>query len=126
MLLETLRTLEVSLHDPGLRCRTDQVGSLLHPAFREFGLSGAVYSREQMLAHLAGDPGGPVIWSQDFELEVLSDVHALLTYRSAHMSEDGELHRHAIRTSIWERSQGQWQLRFHQGTPAAAFEKNAT
>jgi hypothetical protein len=44
---------------------------------------------------------------------------ALLTYRSAHLLPDGSLTDHTLRSSLWSCSEVGWQLRFHQGTPAA-------
>ena len=37
------------------------------------------------------------------------------------MNSDGDLFRHTFRSSLWQRMQHGWQLRFHQGTPTSAF-----
>jgi hypothetical protein len=70
-------------------------------------------------------PAGPV-WAQDFSVAEIADGIALLTYRSAYVEETGELRRHALRTSLWQRTQRGWQMRFHQGTPTEPFDKNVT
>jgi hypothetical protein len=59
----------------------------------------------------------PDVHSSDFDLVVLGEGVALLTYLSAHMNVSGNLHRHTLRSSIWVRTAAGWQIRFHQGTP---------
>lgn len=126
MLLETLRELEVSLHDPRVRSDVERLGALLHPSFRELGRSGVEHSREQVLAEFSSGEHAPVIWAQDFALEALSEDLALLTYRSAHVGEAGTLDRHTHRASLWQLTENGWKMRFHQGTPTQAFEKRAS
>lgn len=126
MLLETLRALELSLHDPTVRCNVEQLGALLHPSCREFGRSGVVYSRDEILGRISSAEQQPVIWAQDFAAEVLAADLAMLTYRSAQVGDGGELHRHTNRASLWQRTDSGWRLRFHQGTPTQAFENRIT
>ncbi|HET6369798.1 MAG TPA: DUF4440 domain-containing protein, partial [Nitrospiria bacterium] len=66
------------------------------------------------------------VWSQDFQVEPLSQEAALLTYRSAHVNNEGELERHTNRASLWQLTEHGWQMFFHQGTPTEAFQKSAT
>jgi hypothetical protein len=126
VLLETLKGLEMSLHAAEVRRNVERLGALLHPSFREFGRSGASYTRAEILAHVSSQEQQPVIWAQEFTVEVLSRGIALLLYRSAHVSESGALHRHTNRASLWLLTDSGWKVRFHQGTPTQAFEKNAT
>jgi hypothetical protein len=72
----------------------------------------------------ASSPG--VIWSQDYVLVKLDENFALLTYKSAHVDANGQLSRHTLRSSLWQKMQNGWQMRFHQGTPTDAFPKTAT
>ena len=126
VLLETLKELEVSLHDSEIRCSAERTGQLLHVSFREFGRSGAVYTREEALAHASSArQQQPAIWAQDFELEVLSEDLALLIYRSAQITSSGELQRHTNRSSLWQLVEGSWKMRFHQGTATQPFERRA-
>jgi hypothetical protein len=128
-LLETLRALEVALHQPSVRRDRGQLDQLLHPDFREFGRSGRVYDRAEMLELLAGLPQEPQpdeVWSQDFALQPLAAGSALLTYRSARVTADGTLERHTNRSSVWQLTSEGWRMLFHQGTPTAPFEKHAT
>jgi hypothetical protein len=128
-LLETLRALEVALHQPSIRRDRGRVDQLLHPEFREFGRSGRAYDRAEVLELLAGLPQEPQldqVWSQDFALQPLAAGSALLTYRSARVTADGTLERHTNRSSVWQLTSEGWRMLFHQGTPTAPFEKHAT
>jgi hypothetical protein len=125
-LLDTLRKLEVESHQPQVRTNHRKLARLLHPNFFEVGRSGARYSRASVLAEFSDHPPSYTVWSQDFQVESLKSDLALLTYRSAHVAEDGTLERHTLRASIWQSTAKGWQLRFHQGTPVAAFEPPTT
>jgi hypothetical protein len=98
-LLETLRALEVALHQPSVRRDRGQLDRLLHPNFREFGRSGHTYDRAEMLVELPQEQQPAKIWSQDFTLQLLAEGSVLLTYRSANVIADGTLERHANRSS---------------------------
>ena len=126
VLLEALKELEASLHDPEVRSSAGRMGELLHSSFREFGRSGATYTREAILDHVSSDGQQPAIWAQEFQLEVLSEDLALLTYRSGHIAEGGELQHHTNRSSLWQLTEGGWKMRFHQGTATQPFAKRAT
>jgi hypothetical protein len=121
-LLEMLRELEVETHQPQLRADRRRLARLLHPGFFEAGRSGTFYSRDSVLAEFTGHPPTCRVWSQDFRVEPLAEGLALLTYRSAHIADDGSLARHTLRASLWQSTEQGWQLRFHQGTPAPAFD----
>jgi len=126
MLLDTLRKLEVEMHQPQVRADDRKLGRLLHPDFFEVGRSGALYSRGSVLAEFSNQPPSYRVWSQDFQMEPLTEALVLLTYRSAHVADDGTLERHTQRASLWQSTAQGWQLRFHQGTPMAPSEKRAT
>jgi hypothetical protein len=125
-LLDTLRKLEIETHQPDVRADRHKLGRLLHPNFLEIGRSGVLYSRDSVLTEFSAGPPSYCVWSQDFQIESLAENLALLTYRSAHLADDGTLERHTLRASLWQSTEVGWQLRFHQGTPAQAFEKHAT
>src|SRR5690348_13850086 len=99
-LLNTLRTLELALHQPDIRADAVRLGGLLHPSFREIGRSGREYSREEILIEFAGNPPAYEIVAQDYQVEWLTSGLALLTYRSAHVAAGGALERHTVRMSI--------------------------
>jgi hypothetical protein len=121
-LLELISSLEISLHQPAVRCDTGRLQALLHPDFVEVGRSGQSYNKAQMVQHLVQESLSTAIWSQDFKLVMPAFSVALLTYQSAHIGTEGQLTHHAARSSLWQFTDTGWQLRFHQGTPVAAFE----
>jgi hypothetical protein len=49
-LLDTLRSLEIEMHQPHVRATRSKLAQLLHPSFFEVARSGVVYSRERGLA----------------------------------------------------------------------------
>jgi hypothetical protein len=113
-----LRALEVELHRGATRADRTRMDTLLHADFIEFGRSGVPWTRDATLAEFAGGGGSaPRIVADRFVLRRLSDELALLTYRSAHVDDEGRRERFTWRSSLWQRGPSGWQLRFHQGTP---------
>ncbi|MGO2542792.1 MAG: RNase H family protein [Specibacter sp.] len=107
--LETVVQLERELLDPAVRADPLRAGELLHPDFEEVGASGRQWTRQEILEMFADDE------SDSVDLQVLSlaqlDTNtALLTYRS--VTPAGS----TLRSSLWQSDNGQWRLRFHQGT----------
>ena len=118
-LLNELQALEVELHHPGVRCSRTRLEQLLHPDFHEVGCSGKPYDRETVVEYLASLESQPVVASDCFALLELAPHVALLTYRSAQVEPGKGLVNHTLRSSVWVQSTLGWQLRYHQGTPAA-------
>ena len=119
-------SLETRLHALKVRADKAQLEELLHPEFFEIGRAGTSYHRSDVIQHLLDQNDGATIWAQDFALSMPAYSVALLVYKSAHLGADGELSMHAQRSSMWQYDELGWQLRFHQGTPTAAFVKNET
>ena len=108
-LTEVVRREQLLLH-PGHRAIPAVVSELLHPQVVEFGASGRVWDRAQLLAALADDPSVSAAASQFVPIRLADDV-VLLTYRVGGA-------RGSLRSSIWTRVPDRgWVLRFHQGTP---------
>jgi hypothetical protein len=118
-LLNHLQALEVELHHPGIRCSRERLEQLLHPHFHEVGRSGRPYSRETIITYLASLSVSPPVVSDAFLIDEMGKDVALLTFRSAQLKQDGNLDMHTLRSSLWLNSVNGWQLRYHQGTPAA-------
>jgi len=108
-----------------VRSDREKLDQLLHPRFREFGRSGRIYTKAEILAEFSDQPQTYEVWSQEFHVEPLSEELALLTYRSAHVDREGNLERHTNRSSLWQSTDGGWRMLFHQGTPTEAFAKDA-
>src|SRR5262245_49039255 len=125
-LLETLRSLEMALHQPEVRGDRGRLDALLHARFREFGRSGRTYEKREVLDEFSGQPQTYKVWSQEYRVESLAEDVALLTYKSAHIGNDGSLERHTNRSSLWVQTESGWQMLFHQGTPTGPFPRHAT
>ncbi|WP_346286842.1 nuclear transport factor 2 family protein [Zoogloea sp.] len=119
-LLALIQALEIELHHSGVRCDAARLGHVLHEDFHEIGRSGSRYDRATVMGFLAGLKEAPPAVSDDFVLQELAPGVVLLNYRSADVQPGGALSRHTLRSSIWVREGDRWQIRYHQGTPAAA------
>ena len=121
-LLKELQALEVALHHPGVRLDEARVNALLHADFHEVGRSGRAYDRPTIVRFLGEQgrsaEGPPQVVPDQFAVRVLGPDAALLTYRAAHRQPDGTLTRHTLRSSVWVREDGAWQMLYHQGTAA--------
>jgi hypothetical protein len=113
-LLNTLQKLEVELHDPSARA-SERAAQLLGESFVEFGSSGQVYSRAEILVLLASE-APPEISSSQFSVQRIAQDAALLTYVSCHHSSQDTF---SLRSSIWQFQEEQWRIIFHQGTKCA-------
>jgi hypothetical protein len=117
-------SLEVSLHDSAVRGDKLQLAKLLHHEFVEIGRSGQRYNKAQIVTLLLEETEPSAVWSQDFELSMPAYSVGLLTYKSARLDAHNALSLHAHRSSMWQFTEGLWQMRFHQATPCAPFAKN--
>ena len=117
-LSEHLRQLEASMTEPEIRHSPEQLGRLLADDFREFGGSGRVFNKGQIIETLQNQP--PLeIWLDEFQVTCLSPELALVTYRGHCKSLDSEKVSHSLRSSIWRKRDERWEVVFHQGTPVA-------
>jgi hypothetical protein len=121
--LRTLVALETALHRPEVRGDPVQAGGLLHEDFLEFGRSGRIYRKGDILAHLQQEPDFTPPQASGFALKRLGPQAALLTYRTQRVLQDGKTYAYTLRSSVWQWQDGRWQMVFHQGTPCAAFEE---
>ncbi|AXF84626.1 hypothetical protein DTO96_100336 [Ephemeroptericola cinctiostellae] len=102
--------LEQQLHHRPLSAQL--ISSLLADDFTEFGQSGCVYDKAQVMALLSTAPPTQ-IESSDFKLQILSTDAVLLRYRTQHTHK----HKQTLRSSIWRNENAQWRMVFHQSTP---------
>jgi hypothetical protein len=118
--LDQIRILEEELLKQSVRGSPEAVGQLLADDFIEFGRSGGVHRKDEVIGSLAAEGGGAVKvrTASDFDLKPLADDVVLLTYRSLRQGADGQ-ELHTLRSSIWKFIEGRWQMVFHQGTPTS-------
>lgn len=115
-LCEHLKRLETSLHTVAVRSDQARLGDLLHDEFVEFGRSGKVYSKRDVLQEFQDYSQPFDIVSRDFQFAQLGENAVLVTYRSAHLDSNRKEHRQSLRSSIWQKADRGWVMRFHQGT----------
>lgn len=115
-LKDRILLLEEKLLTPAIKSSHQALGRLLADEFIEFGSSGRVYNKEQIIDGLQSE-SGRVITLSDFQVRSLAPDVVLATYRSTdRISSEGHPKR-ALRSSIWRFDSGRWQMIFHQGTP---------
>lgn len=114
---QLLRRLEERLLQAEVRRSPSAVGDLLVDEFVEFGSSGRVFDKPQIIAALRGEPTTTSQRSVlDFRTTVLAPGVVLVTYRLVRTDNTGEAGRHSLRSSIWKLVGERWQMVFHQGT----------
>lgn len=109
---------ESSLLDPAVRRDCDRVRELLAEDFVEFGSSGRIWTREQIIDSLASESHSPLAL-EDFRCRAIAPRVALVTYRSVRTDAETGTRAASNRSSIWIENEGRWRIRFHQGTPAS-------
>ena len=115
----TLRILEEELLRPTVRSSPDRVATLIADIFVEFGGSGHVYDKAQVVAGLADEHRqGPQVerTAHDLRVRMLAEDVAHVTYRAVRRHPDGT-EANSLRSSIWKVIDERWQMTFHQGTP---------
>ncbi|MCC5601361.1 DUF4440 domain-containing protein [Nostoc favosum] len=83
----------------------------------EFGSSGRVFDKQQIINSLQNEPIESLTQRSitEFKTLVLAAGVVLVTYRIVkHIS--GEQPVNSLRSSIWKLNNDQWKMIFHQGT----------
>ena len=114
---ELLRA-EMMLLDPVVRRNRDAVAALIEDDFLEFGSSGRVWTRDEILDLLAsGEYTAPLL--ERFACRLVADRVALVTYRT--LREKGQTGEREVtlRSSLWRKNGRRWRMSFHQGTRAS-------
>jgi len=118
---ETLRRCEEKLFETSVRKNAETVASMLADEFQEFGSSGRVYSKDQIIAELQSKSPRRITM-QDFRAQLLSNELALVTYRSRRIEHDGGAAESPatefLRSSLWVLRDNRWKVLFHQATKA--------
>ena len=115
--LTSLHALEISLWRTATRFDWTFMNATFAPDMFEFGRSGRRYTREELLP-TKDDQQDIDARLHNLNTRPLSTDLAQVTYHSE-VRRSGAI-EWANRSSIWDRSSGRWQLRFHQGTPCEA------
>ncbi len=114
-LLFIMQKLELELLQPDVRRSADRLNELLADDFIEIGASGRQYTKEDILRILPTSPESQFT-IQDFTIKEISSDTIMATYnveRTTHGTEEKTL---SLRSSLWRKHKGHWQIFFHQGT----------
>lgn len=110
MIEEEIRELELKLAEPATLKSPREVERLVSDDFVEFGNSGRVYRKADVLAMLAAHPPEAPTPIADLRVVELSPDAALATYSTPR----------SYRSSVWRREASGFRIVFHQGTAIPA------
>ena len=116
-LIEELRELEELLAKPDIRRSPNELSRLIADDFREFGSSGRIFDKAQIIAALQQQPPCELVLCDFQSVRLAADV-VLVTYRGKVQFSGTSAAAESLRSSIWMRRRGRWQVVFHQGTPS--------
>ncbi len=111
---------EQTLLDPAVRHDRARVSAFLADDFVEFGASGRIWSREQILDLLATEVYTPPA-IEDFRCRLIADGVALVCYQTVRIDAASGRRVATLRSSLWTNESGEsgeWLIRFHHGTRA--------
>lgn len=112
---QLIHALEERLLLPEVRQSAKEVAALLADDFVEFGSSGQVFNKQQIIEGLQQE--APVQRSMlEFKVSALAPDVILATYQAVRHSGPNEPPTSSRRSSIWKWKEGRWQMVFHQGT----------
>lgn len=117
-LTKTIYDLELSLLTPEARSSVDKLSNLLADDFMEFGSSGLIYDKKEILERLPANTEKIEFIVNDFVARQLFEDVVLTTFKTERIINDTEKIT-SLRSSLWKKINGNWQMFFHQGTPIA-------
>jgi len=109
-----LSDLEEKLLTADFRRNREAVAALLAEDFREFGSSGRVWNKQEILDQLETETRFEAE-IEGFQAMELSAGAVLVTYRAT-LRHAGSKSVSSLRSSVWMRRDNRWQIIFHQGT----------
>ncbi|MEJ2089269.1 MAG: nuclear transport factor 2 family protein [Gammaproteobacteria bacterium] len=109
-----LQLLEERLRDPEVRRSPDVMDQLIAEEFLEFGASGRIWRKADVLTELPAQRPMGASRLSEFTAVALGGEHALVTYQ-LYVEGDHPPDR-SWRSSVWKRTPAGWQMVFHQGT----------
>lgn len=115
---EELKLLEESLWRAETRFNDAYMDGIFADDFCEFGRSGRIYQRQEMLPSKGnGEEIDATLPLRGFRVRALSDDIVQVMYISE--VRYGQQVETGNRSSIWRRDENGWKLCFHQGTPTS-------
>ncbi len=113
---EQIRRLEERLQQADMRKSAKDVAELLADDFVEIGSSGRIFDKQATIDGLQHESPAEISLT-DYQARILAPDVVLVTYRAVRSASAPAQTTQSLRSSIWKRLDGRWQLVFHQGTP---------
>ena len=111
---EQIEYLENKLLHTDVRKNPELLTSLLAEDFEEIGSSGIVNTRAEVVEWLTRKEQD-ITWTlSHFRVKLLSENIVLANYQAIKNGTTSS--KGSIRSSIWQRNNGNWQMIFHQAT----------
>ncbi len=110
---QKLKDLEMLLLKPDVRKSLKMLSKILADDFVEYGSSGKVYSKKEIINELQSETVHKLKLT-GFKLRELGENHYLVTYKA--VKEEGGQKHYSLRCSIWIKIKDEYQMIFHQGT----------
>ncbi|WP_277812110.1 nuclear transport factor 2 family protein [Chromohalobacter canadensis] len=104
---QTLIDFEMELVNPSARDDRERIKELLAEDFEEFGSSGKVITKADVLK---ADGPVPAYELSDFSVHMLGERAALVKYRASIPGHNSH------RSSVWVKCENRWQMLHHQST----------
>lgn len=112
---DMLFELEQQLAQVGTRLSAEDASSLIAEDFFEFGASGKISSKAEVIAAMS--QWAPIERRlENFSVRELSAFVCLVTYESTEAVKGRQSPPRSLRSSIWRYTGERWQIVFHQGT----------
>lgn len=112
-----IKKLEKSLLSKSIRKNPAKLSEHIADEFKEIGKSGEVWTKQTVIDALKAESYTEITIT-DFNLSLLSENIALVTYTAHHEQKRNVPSSRSIRCSIWKMVDNKWKIVFHQGTPA--------
>ena len=113
---ELIRNLEERLLQADVRWSATDIAELLADDFIEFGSSGHIFDKQATIDGLQRESHTEIALT-DYQAKILAPDVILVTYCAVRSASAPASPTQSLRSSIWKRLDGRWQLIFHQGTP---------
>jgi hypothetical protein len=113
---DTIREFEEYLLRSDIRNSAPTIDRLLADEFVEFGSSGRVFDKQQMIEALKEDGVACQRSLRDFSIRLLAPGVVLATYRASRKDDNIDEPVEFLRSSLWKLIDSRWQMVFHQGT----------
>ena len=114
---ETLKSLELALARRDEAAIPGGYESVLHDSVVEFGSSGLVWTRDEILEALKAGPPIEAVTIENFDAHTVRPGVYLVMYETTQRDPATGLTSRQRRSSLWMKEGDGFVLRFHQSTP---------